>query len=154
ALTYKTSTDEMTILQATAIAEQWREIGVQTTIRTNDFATFYQDVVKGNFQLFSLRWQAIVDPAHYHEFFLSPATPPKRWNRRFFRDPEMDLWIDEARQTSTRATRRDLYLKIQRRAGEALPYISLYTFKTVAVHAADLTGLDTIPLAADFTFVK
>jgi len=32
-------------------------------------------------------------------------------------------------------------------------YISLYTAKTVAVHAADLTGLDAIPLAGAFTFL-
>jgi peptide/nickel transport system substrate-binding protein len=152
-LTYKTSTDETSILQATAITEQWKEAGVLARIRSNDFATFYQDVVKGNFQLFSLRWQGIVDPDHYHEVFLSTAVPPRGWNRGFFSEREMDSWIEDGRRLVDRSLRRALYLKIQRRAAEALPYISLYTAKTVAVHSADLTGLDAIPLAGDFTFL-
>lgn len=153
ALTYKTSTDEMSILQATAIAEQWKEAGVKATIRSNDFAVFFQDVTRGSFQLFSLRWQGIVDPDHYHEVFLSTATPPGGWNRGFFSDPDMDRWIDAARREADRVRRRELYRLVQRRAAEARPYLSLYTTKTVAVHARDLTGLETIPPTADFTFL-
>ena len=152
-IAYKTSTDEVAILQATAIADQWKDVGVKTVIRSNDFATFYQDVVKGNFQLYALRWQGIVDPDHYHDVFLSTAVPPKGWNRGFYRDAEMDRWIGTARAVVDRAVRRDLYAKIQRRAAEELPYASLYTMKNVAVHAKDLTGLDTINLAGDFTFL-
>lgn len=152
-LTYKTSTDETTILQATAIAEQWKEIGVATKIRANDFAVFYDDVVKGAFRLFSLRWQGIVDPDHYHEIFLSTSVPPKGWNRGFFADPEMDAWIEEARTVLDIRLRRPLYLKIQRRAAEALPYVSLFVSKNVVVHAADLTGLSHIPPTGDFTFL-
>ena len=153
-LAYKTSTDEVGILQATAIAEQWKAIGVATTIRSNDFATFYQDVVRGNFQLFSLRWQGIVDPDHYHEVFLSTAVPPKGWNRGFFADADVDRWILGARRTVDRDVRRDLYSRIQRRVADELPYVSLYTMKTIAVHARDLTGVDTIHPSADFTFLK
>jgi len=153
-LAYKTSTDETAILQATAIAAQWKEAGVETKIRSNDFATFYQDVVKGNFQVFSLRWQGIVDPDHYHEVFLSASVPPKGWNRGFYADPDVDRWIDEARRTVDREARRALYADIQRRVAETLPYVSLYTMKAVAVHAKDLTGLETMNETADFTFLR
>jgi peptide/nickel transport system substrate-binding protein len=152
-LTYKTSTDEGSVLQATAIAAQWREAGIETHIRSNDFAVFYQDVVKGAFQLFSLRWQGIVDPDHYHEVFLSTSVPPKGWNRGHFKDTEMDAWIEEARTTLDRARRRELYADVQRRAAELLPYISLFSANTVAVHDRRLSGLETIPLAGDFTFL-
>ena len=37
---------------------------------------------------------------------------------------------------------------------EQLPYVSLYLTKTIAVHDASLTGLDTIPQTADFTFLS
>ncbi len=154
ALTYKTSTDETSILQATAIAAQWKEAGVETKIRSNDFATFYQDVVKGNFQLFSLRWQGIVDPDHYHEVFLSTSVPPKGWNRGFYSDPDVDRWIEEARRTADREKRKALYADIQRRAAESLPYVSLYTMKAIAVHAKDLTGFETMHETADFTFLR
>ncbi|MEO8053912.1 MAG: ABC transporter substrate-binding protein [Acidobacteriota bacterium] len=153
-LAYKTSTDETSILQATAIAAQWKEAGVETKIRSNDFATFYQDVVKGNFQLFALRWQGIVDPDHYHEVFLSTSVPPKGWNRGFYADADVDRWIEEARRTADRERRKELYAEIQRRAAESLPYVSLYTMKAVAVHARDLTGLETMNETADFTFLR
>jgi peptide/nickel transport system substrate-binding protein len=153
-LTYKTSTDEVGILQATAIAGQWKEIGVSTTIRSNDFATFYEDVVRGNFQLYALRWQGIVDPDHYHEVFLSTGVPPKGWNRGFFSDPDVDRCILEARRVVDRVLRRDLYLRIQRRVADELPYISLYTMKNVVVHAKDLTGVETIDPSGDYTFLK
>jgi peptide/nickel transport system substrate-binding protein len=153
-LTYKTSTDETGLLQATAIASQWKEIGVAATIRSNDFATFYQDIVRGNFQLYALRWQGIVDPDHYHEVFLSTSVPPKGWNRGFFADSDVDRWILEARRVVDRSLRRDLYLKIQRRVADELPYISLYTMKNVLVHAKDLTGVETIHASGDYTFLK
>ena len=123
-------------------------------MRSNDFATFYQDVVKGNFQIFSLRWQGIVDPDHYHEVFLSTSVPPKGWNRGFYSDADVDHWIEDARRTVDRERRRALYANIQRRVAESLPYVSLYVMKAVAVHARDLAGLDTMNETADFTFLR
>ncbi len=141
------------VLQATAIAGQWEEAGVRTTIRSNDFATFYQDIVRGNFRIFALRWQGIVDPDHYHEVFLSTSVPPAGWNRGFFSDPDVDRWILEARRVIDRDLRRELYVRIQRRVAEELPYISLYTMRNVLVHARDLTGVDTIHPSGDYTFL-
>ena len=110
--------------------------------------------MKGNFQLFSLRWQGIVDPDHYHEVFLSTSVPPRGWNRGFYADPDVDRWIEEARRTVDREKRKALYADVQRRAADALPYVSLYTMKAVAVHARDLTGLETMHETADFTFLR
>lgn len=152
-LTYKTSTDEMTVLQATAIAEQWKEIGVSTAIQPKEFNAFYEDVVKGSFRLFSLRWQGIVDPDHYHEVFLSTSVPPSGWNRGFFADHAMDGWIEEARHILGRSARRALYVQVQERAAEELPYISLFVTKNVVVHSSDLEGLSTVPATGDFTFL-
>jgi peptide/nickel transport system substrate-binding protein len=153
-LTYKTSTDEMSLLQATAIASQWREAGVLATIRSNDFAVFYEDVVRGSFQLYSLRWQGISDPDHFHEVFATGAVPPAGWNRGFFSDGKVDSFIEEARRTLDPARRRPLYEAIQRRVAEELPYVSLYTARNVVVHAPDLSGLDTIDRSGDFTFLR
>ena len=153
-LTYKSSTDEMSLLQATAIASQWREAGVETAIRSSDFAVFYEDAVHGRFRLFSLRWQGISDPDHYHEVFDSRAVPPNGWNRGFFSDPDVDAWIDEARRTLDPARRKPLYERIQRRVAEELPYVSLFVARNVVVHAPDLAGLDTVPASGDFTFLR
>ena len=152
-LAWKTSTDETSVLQATAVADQWREAGVETRIQSNDFSVFYQDIVKGSFRLYSLRWQGIVDPDHYRDVFHSASVPPKGWNRGFFSDRSVDSWIEEARATADRPARKELYANIQRRVAEELPYVSLYFAKTVAVHEASLTGVDTILPTGDFTFL-
>lgn len=152
-LTYKTSTDEMSLLSATAIASQWREAGVEAAIRSNDFAVFYQDIVRGSFRLFTLRWQGITDADHFHDVFHSTAVPPNGWNRGFFSDPEVDAWIGEARRTLDASVRKPLYERIQRRVAEELPYVSLFSARNVVVHSAGLEGVETVPASGDFTFL-
>jgi len=63
------------------------------------------------------------------------------------------MWIEQARATADRPARKELYAKIQRRIAEEIPYVSLYFAKTVAVHDAALTGVDTITPTGDFTFL-
>ncbi len=153
-LTYKISTDEMALLQATAIAAQWKEAGVKTEIRASDFSVFYHDVVRGAFQVISMRWQGITDPDHYHDVFHSRSFPPRAWNRGFYSNPCVDSWIDAARQTLDRDKRRQIYALIQEQVQEDLPYISLYTARTVAVHDVRVSGIETIPPTGDFTFLR
>ncbi|MGC2268130.1 MAG: ABC transporter substrate-binding protein, partial [Candidatus Acidiferrales bacterium] len=53
-LTLKTSTDESTRLLSEAIADQWKRVGVALQLRPMEFATFYSDVTRGSFQIYSL----------------------------------------------------------------------------------------------------
>src|SRR5262249_11393621 len=55
-LTMKTSTEETTRLLAAVLQQQLRKVGIELDIRSFEFATFYSDVLKGSFQLYSLRW--------------------------------------------------------------------------------------------------
>ena len=51
-LTLKTSNIEFNRLQSAVIQENLRQVGVALDIRMYEFATLYEDVVKGNFQTF------------------------------------------------------------------------------------------------------
>jgi peptide/nickel transport system substrate-binding protein len=55
-LTMKTSTEESTRLLAAVLQQQLRAVGIALEIRTFEFAAFYADVIRGAFQLCSLRW--------------------------------------------------------------------------------------------------
>src|SRR4029079_2639014 len=55
-VTFLTATDDTGRLMAAVLQQQLREVGIRMDIRSNEFATFYSDVVKGNFQMYSLRW--------------------------------------------------------------------------------------------------
>ena len=55
-LTIKTSTDERARLLAAVLQQQLARVGIALEIRSNEFATFYADVVRGAFQMYSLYW--------------------------------------------------------------------------------------------------
>ena len=94
-----------------------------------------------------------MDPDHYHEVFLSTSVPPKGWNRGFYTDPEVDRWILDARRLLDRGRRKALYRELQIRAARDLPYVSLYTTKSIAVHDSRLTGVEAMNPTADFSFL-
>src|SRR6185369_510967 len=55
-LSLKVSTNEETRLQSTVVQENLGRVGIELDLRAYEFATFFADVLRGNFQLFSLQW--------------------------------------------------------------------------------------------------
>ncbi len=55
-LTMKTSTEESSRLMAAIFQQQLREVGIALDIRSFEAATFFADVTRGEFQVYSLRW--------------------------------------------------------------------------------------------------
>ncbi len=110
----KTSTDESTRLLCAVLQQQLRQVGIALDIRSYEFATFYADVVKGAFQLYSLRWVggSNQDPDIFENVFDSASFAPKRANRGYYSNPEVDRLIAEGapqrgRQAARGSLRRD-----------------------------------------------
>jgi peptide/nickel transport system substrate-binding protein len=153
AFTYRTSTDEFGRLLAAALQQQFREVGIRMEIRANEFATFYQDVRKGNFQMYSLRWVGgNNDPDIFNYVFHSAMTPPNGANRGFYSNPEVDRLIESARAETDEEKRRDAYRKIQQIAARDLPYVSLWYTDNVSVYNARLSGMKLYP-AGEYDFL-
>jgi len=153
-LTMKTSTEESTRLMAAVLQQQLREAGIALDIRTFEFATFYFDVQKGAFQLFSLRWVgANEDPDIFEHVFSSKSFPPKRGNRGYYSNPRVDELIDDARSTVDRERRKRDYDEIQRIVAEDLPYVNLWYFDNVLVHTARVRNLE-VGSAGNYDFLK
>ncbi len=55
-LTMKTSTEEDVRLLAAVLQQQLAKVGIALDLRSYEFATFYADVTRGAFQMYSLRW--------------------------------------------------------------------------------------------------
>jgi len=151
ALTYKTSTTEEFVLQAQIIQRMLSEIGVGVEIRSMEFATFYNDVKQGNFQIFSLNRFGAIDPHIYSLILHSDNVPPQGQNRGYYRNPEFDRLIDRAAGLTDPEARRPLYLQAQEIFRDDLPYISLYTRKTVAVMPSILEGYVNYPTGELFS---
>ena len=58
-LSLKTSTVEYSRLQGAVIQQNLREVGIEIDVRSYEFATLYADILKGNFQMYSLQWVGV-----------------------------------------------------------------------------------------------
>lgn len=131
---WRTSTDDTGRLLAAVLQQQLKEIGVTMDIRSNEFATFYADVVKGNFQAYSLRWiGGNNDPDIFDSIFHSKRIPPNGSNRGHYSNPRVDELVEFARHEIDIEKRRQAYQEIQRIVAEELPYISLFYLDNVCV---------------------
>jgi peptide/nickel transport system substrate-binding protein len=139
-LTLKVSTLEASVLQATAIQAMLAQAGIRLEVRAYEFASFYEDIRKGNFQMFSLVRTAATEPNLYRLILHSASIPPAGQNRGRYRNAEFDALIDRAATLSDRAERRPLYLRTQEILAEDLPYLVLQIKNNVAVMPRRLGG--------------
>ena len=141
-LEMKTSTDQVARELAAVLQQQLREVGIALEIRSFEFATFYADIIQGNFELYSLRWVAGNDDPDIFEFcFHSASIPPAGANRGRYSNPEVVRLIEEARVSSDFADRREKYREIQEIVHRELPYIHLWYVDDVAVFNRRLGNL-------------
>lgn len=147
-LTLKTSTAEFVRLQAAVIQQDLARIGVAVDVRTYEFATLYSDVLKGQFQLFTLQWVGVTDPDMLRRVFHSAQMPPAGFNRGFFSDPQVDALIERATTTTDADERSRNYAEVQHRLAAAAPYVSLWTKVNVAVAQPWVRGVHLTPQAS------
>jgi len=151
-LSLKTSTSEVYRVQAAAIQQDLRQIGIAVDIRSYEFATLYADVLRGSFQTYTLQWVGVTDPDMLRRVFHSRQMPPVGFNRGFYANPEVDRLIDEATVEPDEATRKALYGRVQALVAADAPYIPLWTKTNVAVYQPDVHGVALSPTAS-FAFL-
>ncbi len=131
-LSYKTSTNKERIAIAESIRQSLREVGIDARLRSLEFGTFFSDVRKGNFQLYSLIWTGVTDPDILYTAFHSASVPPEGANRGRYRNPRLDAILDRARTITDEEERRTLYARAQKILAHDLPYVPLWYGTDVA----------------------
>ncbi len=144
-LTFKTSTRETFVLQAQGIQSMLAEVGIEVAVRSFEFATFYNDIKQGNFQLFTLIWTGVIDPDIYSYIFRTDRIPPDGANRGRYRNPEIDRLTEEGVRRYELAERRPYYLEAQEILARDLPYISLFIRSNYGVMPTELQGFRNYP---------
>ncbi len=154
-LSLKVSNNEETRLQATVIQQQLRDVGIDLDVRSYEFATMYADVLKGNFQMFTLQWVggAMVDPDILRRVFYSTQTPPSGFNRGHYSNPDVDRLLDLAGAATSEAERKKYYGEVQKIIAEDAPYISIWNRTNVAIAQPTLSGLH-LNAMSDFESLK
>jgi peptide/nickel transport system substrate-binding protein len=153
-LTFRTSTEESSRQVAAIIQQALKEVGIAVDLRSYEFGTFYADIVRGNFQIYSLRWiGGNNDPDLFERAFHSRGVSPKGYNRGRYVNPEVDQLLDYARQEPNQEKRCTAYSRIQKILAEDLPYISLWYMDTVCVYSRRLSEIELSP-AGNFDFLQ
>ena len=154
-LSLKISTNEETRLQSTVIQQDLRRVGIDLDLRSYEFATFYADVLKGDFQIFSLQWVggALADPDIIRRVFHSTQVPPAGFNRGYYRNPEVDRLIDEASAALSEDERRAKYSRAQQLIAEDAPYIPIWNRVNAIIAQPGFSGLH-LPLTGDFQSLR
>ena len=136
------------------IQEDLRRVGIELDLRSYEFATFFADVLKGNFQMFSLIWTgALVDPDILRRVFHSDQVPPFGFNRGFYNNPDVDRWLDHATNSTDEAEREHAYREAQKIIAVDAPYIPIWNRTNVIVAQPSLEGLH-LNAIGDFQALK
>ncbi len=148
-ITYKTSTDPFRLRLATIIQYQLDQVGIDVSIQSHDWGTFYGDIKSGRFQMYSLAWVGVKSPDIFRYAFHSDAIPPVGANRGHFADAIADRLMTQAEQTLNRQEQQTLYRTLQVRLLDTLPYVPLWFEDHYALASTSITGYQ---LSADGNF--
>jgi peptide/nickel transport system substrate-binding protein len=152
-LTMKTSTEESTRLLAAVLQQQLREVGIALDIRTFEFATFFADVTRGAFQVYSLRWIGGNEDPDIFETFDSDRFPPAGTNRGFYSNPRVDSLISQARRETDQDLRKRSYFEVQEILANDVPAINLWYLDNVLIHTRRVRNVPLNP-SGNYDFLK
>ncbi|HET7103989.1 MAG TPA: ABC transporter substrate-binding protein, partial [Terracidiphilus sp.] len=123
-------------------------------IRSFEFATFYSDVTRGAFQMYSLRWiGGNEQPDIFSYVFATKSFSPRGANRGHYSNPKLDAQLEDAATSSNQERRRTDYVEAQQILARDLPAVNLWYLDTVVVHNRRLTNV--VPAASgSYTFLE
>ena len=153
-LAMKTSNDEGTRLLAAVLQQQLKNVGIALDLRSYEFATFYSDVTRGAFQVYSLRWiGGNEQPDIFSYAFLTANFSPKGANRGHYSNPLLDAALDDAAENADISKRLADYKEAQQILARDLPTINLWYLNTIVVHNSRLTDVIAEP-SGSYTFLE
>jgi peptide/nickel transport system substrate-binding protein len=145
-LQYKTSSDPFRLRLATVLQAQLRRAGIELSVQSYDWGTFFGDIKAGRFQLYGLTWVGIRSPDIFRYVFHSASMPPDGANRGRYSSADADDLIDRAGRELDGGHRAALYRELQVLLHRDLPYVPLWYEDQVCALRSGVRGYR---LAAD-----
>lgn len=144
-LVYKTTNKPFRVRLATVFQWQLAKVGIEVKLRTYEWATFYADIRRGNFDLFSLSWVAAKSPDMFRYVYHSTSVPDldkgqNGANRNNYRDEVTDYYIELAEKESNHKKRVEYYRKIHARLIDRLPVMPLWYEEHVFLSRTNIVG--------------
>lgn len=142
-LNYKATSSEESRQKAEIIKNYLTEIGINLKIESYEWATFFTDIKRGNFDLCSLTWVGVADePDLHHLVFHTESMPPNGANRGSYSNQILDSLLVLGRITLDKGKRKEIYSKVQKIVSEELPYLSLWFDNNILVTQKDIEGFE------------
>ncbi|OBQ46197.1 peptide-binding protein [Halodesulfovibrio spirochaetisodalis] len=118
--------NEERIKTATIIQSQLKDIGIQVTIRTVEWAAFIKEFInKGRFDALILGWNILQDP-DISTVWHSSRAEDGGLNFIKYINPELDKWLELGRNTLDMDVRKKAYDRVQEILHTDQPYCFLY----------------------------
>jgi peptide/nickel transport system substrate-binding protein len=110
---------------ATFIQANLTQVGVRAKLNTYEWGAYQKVRLSGDFQMAAFSWTpGIGNPdIILYNLFHSSQQPPSGYNNAFWVDKTVDQDLDEARATTSTASRVGLYKDAQRRITAGVPMI-------------------------------
>jgi len=134
---------------AQVVKQQLKKIGIHLSIRSLESSLFFSKLAKGDFQMTLVGWVGFVDPDEWlYNLFHSEGL----WNQQAYKNPKVDLLLEEARSTEPPEKRKELYQQIQSILAKDAPMVFLYINSQIAAYRKGLKNYEARPTAASKVF--
>ncbi len=143
-----TINNEDDIKLANLIAENWKAIGIQTEIITEEKNSFYTQVIKPknyNIILYSILNNLNSDP---YAFWHSSQIDDKGYNLSNYSNTKIDRLLEESRMDGNLAKRQANYLQFQKTITEDEPAIFLANQNFLYIQSKKVKGFNTITISS------
>jgi peptide/nickel transport system substrate-binding protein len=153
-LQFKTSTVKERVDIARMIAHQLQKVGIGARVVPYEWGTFFTDIKKGNFQIYTLSWVGVIEPDIFYDVCSSHAFPPNGLNRGRYVNRTVDRLVEQGRVAMDRKEREEIYYKVQKILIDDLPYVPLWYEKNIVIYKDGLQGVAVRPDASYRVFME
>jgi len=151
-LEFKVSANKFRKSLVQLMAHQLARIGIDVTVRSYEWGTFYSDIKSRNFAMTTMQWPSVLDPGLYAWIFHSKNIPSPEnrsagANRGAYSNPRVDALLERGEHETDVEKRKAIYAEVQQILARDLPYISLWHEDNIAVTSVETRGYFMTPNA-------
>jgi peptide/nickel transport system substrate-binding protein len=142
---------------AGVIQNYLKNVGIPVTIETAELNTLFDELRRGNFQIFYGQWVGgNQDPIFFKDLFATSEIPTETRasrNRSRYSNKELDALLDEAVNTFDREKAKELYARIQDIVSHDVPVLPLWYQANIVIAKKNVHNIQ-VNASGDWGFVR
>jgi peptide/nickel transport system substrate-binding protein len=142
---------------AGVIQNYLKNVGIPVTIETAELNTLFDELRRGNFQIFYGQWVGgNQDPIFFKDLFATSEIPTETRasrNRSRYSNKELDALLDEAVNTFDREKAKELYARIQDIVSRDVPVLPLWYQANIVIAKKNVRNIQ-VNASGDWGFVR